>query len=79
MKMYMKMGIEMKIEMTMLAMVFLVLLLFLSGKRADARSLTRRTSRRPLPHLAQPHAPLQSRRSSSRRWGQLGPLRPAGM
>ena len=37
----------------------MMLLLSLSGKRADARSLTRRTSRRPLPHLAQPHAPQQ--------------------
>ena len=77
----MKMGIEMNIKMTMLAMVFFVLLLFLSGRRADARSLTRRTSRRRLGQLAQPHAPHQSRRTSSRRLGQLAPLRPcpAGM
>ena len=68
----MKMGMEIKMKMMMLTMVFLLV----QEERADARSLTRRTSRRRLGQLAQPHAPHQSRRTSSRRLGQLAPLRP---
>jgi len=62
-------------------MLTIVFLFCVQEERADARSLTRRTSRRRLGQLAQPHAPYQSRRSSSRRLGQLAPLRPcpAGM